>query len=137
MNAQTGFSLGALEQRSALMQELAGELEQAQAAIVASDSNEFQLHTDRQRTLCEAVCALSSPPAPAEVSPDFQQRREILTQKLAKIENRVRQLNRIHAALVRRAQRTLAIFSRALASSALTYVAPQAQTSSTELCSER
>jgi|SRR5436853_6943602 len=135
MNAQTGFSLGALEQRLALMQELAAELEEAQAAIVASDRNELQLHTERQRALCEAVCAFSSPPVPAEVSPDFRQRRNILTQKLAEIENRVRRLNRIHAALVRRAQRTLAIFSRALASSAITYVPPQAQTSSMELCS--
>src|SRR5438477_13088005 len=101
MNAQTGFSLGALEQRLALMQELAGELEQTRAAIDASDSNEFPLHTDRQRTLCEAVCALSSPPAPAEVSPDLQQRRGILTQKLAKIEYRARQSNRIPATLVR------------------------------------
>ena len=59
------------------------------------------------------------------VSPPVRQRWETLDRELIQVEMRVGQLNRVYGALLRRAQRTLQIFMRVLASSANTYTPPK------------
>ena len=59
------------------------------------------------------------------VSPPVRQRWEALDLELIEAEMQVSHLNRVYAALLRRAQRTLRIFIRLRASSANTYTPPK------------
>jgi hypothetical protein len=61
----------------------------------------------------------------AAVSPEIRQRWESLALQLNQAESRVNQLNKVYAALLRRAQRTLQIFMRVVASPENTYSAPK------------
>jgi hypothetical protein len=139
MNAELSSCFDRLERRFALMRSLAGELEQAQRAVLASDLEAITWHTAQQQELCEALRALEMgdisgngdlcrgrPDCLPEntVSAAVQQRWTVLCEELAEVERQVSHLNRVHATLLRGAQRTLAIFSRLLASSQVTYTAP-------------
>ena len=62
------------------------------------------------------------------VSGEVRQRWKSLGQELAQVELRVAHLNRVYAGLLRRAQRTLQIFLRVLASSTDTYGPPKRPT---------
>jgi hypothetical protein len=144
-NLTTSFEL--LELRLALMRDLAGSLQQVQTAVVRSDRREIDRHTTRQRELCESLRqieseALRTAPRKATagesrkheawmqlpegaVSPELGQRWKNLAQELTEVELQVGQLNRVYAALLRRAQCTVQIFMRVLASSANTYARPK------------
>jgi hypothetical protein len=138
------LSFERVERRLALMRELAGTLEQAQAALLASDLQRIEEHTARQRELCDALRLLEAPATSpgkdvlheptgpdlpkASLPPELHERWSALSQELAQVQSRVGHLNRVHAALLRRAQRALAIVSRLLASSAVTYTLPQPAT---------
>jgi flagellar biosynthesis/type III secretory pathway chaperone len=150
MDQELTASFDLLEQRLALMRELARSLEQVQTTLVHSNLRGIECHTARQRELCEALRQLESEvqsevtatkpsnPISADspkrttwaqipeglVSPVFRQRWETLAQELTLVEMRVRHLNLTYGALLRRAQRTLQIFMRVLASSANTYARP-------------
>jgi hypothetical protein len=149
MDQELTASFDLLEQRLALMRELARSLEQVQTTLVHSDLRGIECHTARQRELCEALrlesevqsevtATKSSNPTSADspkrttwaqipegvVSLVVRQRWEILAQDLTLVEMRVRHLNLTYGALLRRAQRTLQIFMRVLASSANTYARP-------------
>jgi hypothetical protein len=141
----TTFEL--LELRLALMRDLASSLGQVQSAVVRSDRREIDRHTTRQRELCDALRQLESEalgraprnPIAGEsrkqeawvqlregaVSPELQQRWKSLAQELTEVELQVGQLNRVYAALLRRAQCTVQIFMRVLAGSANTYARPK------------
>jgi hypothetical protein len=141
----TSFEL--LEQRLALMRELARSLEQVQSAVVGSDLRGIEGHSARQQELCEALRQLAAEtvgPHPAiadesgrpktgtqlpesAVSPHVRQRWDTLAQELTQVEIRVRQLSRVYGALLRRARRTVEIFNRMLASSANTYAPPKSE----------
>jgi hypothetical protein len=138
---------GLLQRRLALMRQLAVSLEQVQSAVVRSDRGAIDGYSAEQRGICEALHqieiealgrTLHSPlnggsgerksrvrlPEGA-VSPQLQQRWEVLAEELSEVEARVGQLNRVYGALLRRAQRTLQIFMRVLANSANTYAQPK------------
>jgi hypothetical protein len=147
MNHELTTSIELLQRRLLLMRELAGSLEQSQTAVVRSDVDGMDGQTVRQRDLCEALRCLeiealeSSSPHPIAgeprkrqiwiqvpehaVSPGVRQRCKGLAEELVEVEMRVRQLNQVYGALLRRAQRTLQIFMRALSSSANTYAPPK------------
>jgi flagellar biosynthesis/type III secretory pathway chaperone len=145
MDQELNPSFDLLERRLALMRELASLLEQVQTAVVRSDLRGLEGHTVRQRELCEALRQLESEALeflrPIGVqsrshniwaklpddaaSPHSRQRWQTLTQELTQVETQAAQLNRVYGALLRRAQRTLQIFMRLLASSANTYIAPK------------
>jgi len=61
------------------------------------------------------------------VSLHVQQRWKTLARELTQVETGVSQLNQVHGALLRRARRTVEIFNRVLASSAITYIPPKPQ----------
>ena len=144
MDQELYLSFERVERRLALMRELAGMLEQTQAALLASDLERIEAHTVRQRELCDALRLLEAPgtspgkDAPRKrtrvhlpegsLSPELRERWSTLSQELAQVQSRVGHLNRVHAALLRRARRSLAIVSRLLASSAATYTLPQPAT---------
>jgi len=141
----TSFEL--LVRRLALMRELAGSLEQAQNAVVRSDLPGMDGRTAQQREICEALRQLETEASrhprctaiadksrnqkaemqfPGDaVSPLVRQRWETLAQELTQVEIRVGELNRVYGALLRRARRTVQIFNRVLASSAITYIPPK------------
>jgi hypothetical protein len=136
-----------LARRVGLMRELANCLDRAQVAVLNSDPGQMSAQTTRQRELCEQLRRLASelmpeqvPPLapaassnPASQGPDTadllpaQLRREALLVELAEVEARVAHLNRIYAALLRRARRTVDIFCRVLANSGVTYIPPGPQ----------
>lgn len=127
------------------MRELANSLEQVQTAVVRSDLGGINGHTVRQRELCESLrqqetelLGFRNPmeytsPKPNlwaqlpehAVSAQVRERWQTLTRELTEVEMQVSQLNRVYGALLRRAQRTLQIFMRLLASSANTYTPPK------------
>ena len=57
--------------------------------------------------------------------PPVQDRNRVRREELAEVERKVAQLNRRYDALLRRARRTVDIFCRVLANSALTYPPPR------------
>lgn len=135
-----------LERQIALMRELAGSLERAQAAVLSSDIRQISAQTLRQQRLCEelqrqagrmsrqnglAVAPMATPTAPVDAYPllPTSARQRSLLAELRETGKLVERLNRDYAALLRRARRTVDIFCRVLASSAITYLppAPQAQ----------
>jgi FlgN protein len=149
MDPESTNSLHLLERRLTLMRQLAGSLELVQTAVVRSDLRGIDAHTIRQQELCEALAQLEAEAVsqslqtltPNEsghrkprigmlledgvISSEVRQRYTNLAQELTQIELRVSQLNRVYAALLRRAQRTLEVFMRVLASSANTYSPPK------------
>jgi flagellar FlgN protein len=149
MDPESTNSLHLLERRLALMRQLAGSLEQVQTVVVRSDLRGIDAHTIRQQELCEALAQLEAeavgqslqtltPNQPNHrkdkmgmlsedggVSSEVRQRCMSLAQELTQMELQVSQLNRVYGALLRRAQRTLEVFMRVLASSASTYSLPK------------
>jgi hypothetical protein len=146
MDQELTLAFELLARRLALMRELAGSLEQVQSAVVHSELGEIVDQTTRQRELCGALRQLESEamqrPLCASVaksgkrtiglqlpegavSPLVRERWKTLARQLTEAEMRVGQLNRAYGALLRRAQRTLQIFMRVLASSSNTYAAPK------------
>ncbi len=112
----------ALDRRLGLMRELTSVIEQANTAVMKSDLRGIERLTARQRELCNVLRAV-------EAQTMFQgchsQRQSILVDELVVAAKQVRDLNREHAALLRRARRTVDIFCRVLASSAVTYSPPK------------
>jgi len=111
-----------LQDRLDLFTCLEDELEQAQAALLRRDLKGLEVHTARQRELCLALQRPFSDPAldtQEDTAPS--EHRATLLAELDKVAVRIRYLNRVHAALLARAGRSLAILERVLASAAVTY----------------
>lgn len=131
-----------VERQVRLMQELAGSLERAQAALLNSDVAQLGDQTILQQRLCEELQQLAGKVAlkplfraplipPAHHADNatlerFAQRQRSLLTELREIGRRVEGLNRDYSALLRRARRTVDIFCRVLASSGITYLPPAA-----------
>jgi flagellar biosynthesis/type III secretory pathway chaperone len=111
----------AFERRLGQMRELAGVIEQAQVAVVMRDLRGIERLTARQQELCNLLRA-------REAQTTFgchSQRQSVSPDELVAAAKQVRDLNRAHAALLRRVRRTVNIFCRVLASSAVTYAPPR------------
>jgi uncharacterized lipoprotein len=138
MNQKISRSFEPLERRISLMQQLAGSLTLAQAAVLALDAAALEEHTARQQQLCDQLRALegaaepgapsivSGSPAAADdgLSPVADQRWNALLQELVRVQADVRHQNRAHAALLARARRSIAILANVLASSGALYSPP-------------
>jgi len=113
------------------LEELGDSLERAHAAVVGSDLAEIRRQTARQEKLCGKLRQHRREPAvaPASPVPGGRAGRVVMPEELAAVESRVADLNRRYEALLRRARRTIDIFCRVLANSALTYPPPRAQNS--------
>lgn len=147
MDQQLTTGIELLQRRLALLRDLAASLEQVQTAVVRSDLRAWDGHTARQREICEALRHLEAEafgnPAGAAAasksrdqkagmglpegaaSAEVRERWKMLAKDLSQVELEVSQLNQVYGALLRRAGRTVQIFARVLASSAITYAPPK------------
>ena len=143
MDQELSSSFALLERRIRVLQQLASSLATAQAAVLHHDLNGIDLENTSQREICEALqqweaeavtsgCAIGEAPLGRTLqldippaSPALQERWRTLARELAQVETKVRELGRVHAAMLRRARRTIEIFARAFASSAATYSPPE------------
>lgn len=114
-----------------LLRQLADSLERAHAAVVRSDLFEITRQTACQQVLCGRLRQLPAEGLRTQPGglPAVRGGNQVLREELAKVERKVAQLNRRYEALLRRARRTVDIFCRVLANSALTYPPPRVQTS--------
>jgi hypothetical protein len=117
-----------------LLRQLAQALELAHAAVVGSDLGEITRQTAHQRELCAKLRQLPADPVRTLASwfPGalVRDRNEAWGEELAAVATRVALLNRRYEALLRRARRTVDIFCRVLAHSALTYPPPPPEAAS-------
>lgn len=128
MSAQREPDSAWLEQRLALLGELAAALRASTDALVRLDLDAIHRSVDEQERLCGEIrsidrgldelrgkyLGLAEPgaaPSPA-------------LERMAKAQAEVRALNRRHAALVRRSRRTLEAMMNFMRSTALTYADP-------------
>jgi len=138
MDQERAPAAAALEGHLVLLRELANSLECAQVAVAESDVRQIKFQTARQRDLCEKLRPLRMQPVPCQDLPKLARRQlenekpagmgergPALAAELAEVEMKVAHLNRSYEALLRRARRTIDIFCRVLANSALTYAPPQ------------
>lgn len=132
-----------LERQVALLHELAGSLERAQAAVLNSDVAQIGVQTILQQRLCGELRQLAgelslkpSPPdrrgsavrrADAATLHPVVERQHSLLAELREIGKHVEGLNRDYSALLRRARRTIDIFCRVLRNSGITYLPPAPQ----------
>jgi hypothetical protein len=145
-NVKTEISSGLLQSEQELrwMQELASALLQAQAALLALDVERLEAQTERQQTLCaewsqgradtgrrgtqgasEQSEIVSGPPGSPEASP-WPATPDRGCIELRSLALRIRDLNQIQAALLRRAVRALGILASLQTRFALTYARPEA-----------
>ena len=99
-----------LEQQRGLWLRLAESLEQAQDALLQGKVAIFERCTEEQQKCCEQLRALGTANAAAVAD-----RNGALLQEIRKVQARVRHVNRIHAALLRRASRSLVILRNLMA----------------------
>jgi hypothetical protein len=103
-------------------------LERSQAALLTGDVAALELHTAEQSRCCERLSGLPGRGLlhhcqnrePEESDSDIT----ALAVEIEQVRMRVRSLNRVHAALLRRASRSLQILQNLTAASALTYASP-------------
>jgi hypothetical protein len=100
-----------LEQQRGLWLRLAESLEQAQEALLHGKVANFERCTEEQKQCCDRLRVLAAAAHPVTVSG----RNEALIQEIRQVQSRVRHLNRVHAALLRRAARSLVILRNLLA----------------------
>jgi hypothetical protein len=149
MQSHSQFELGRLTERTRLLQELLDSQEKAEASLLGSGVAELTRINSQQIEICgklrENKVALSrsdetSPREnvrPGKMEPlGCVQPWNSLRADVVRLEQRVEYRNKVFGALLRRAQRTVNIFGRAIASSALTYAPGQTRASSASHVSE-
>jgi hypothetical protein len=112
-----------LEEQCRLWSELASALEQAQVALLAGDLASFEQHTVEQSEHCRALQSLSSKVV-SKCEPEGDGRAASLADEVEKLRSRVRHLNRVHAALLRRATRSALILQNLMVMGETLYSVP-------------
>jgi len=120
------------QERLARLRELAQSLERAQAALLARDLSGIRRQTALQYELCMRLRQPRGNPAQSRTSPQLPMGNGdgASERDLAEAARTVSRLNRNYAALLRRSLRTVDIFCRVLATSALTYPPPRPEAAS-------
>jgi hypothetical protein len=147
-----------LSQKLALMHDLADALEQGQEPLAAMDLKLIQQSNLRQQGICDELAALTeplstehrrltatlsqNPPTAAEASAagvlsKLREQHPDLFAECAAMEKRVRQLNLVHAALLRRTRQTFAVLNNLMSAGALTYAQPGSSRSVEGACATR
>jgi hypothetical protein len=113
-----------LERRLNLLRRLAQSLEDAQEAIVHRDLEKLEQQTSNQAQLCDAWQRLECAASPVDAEGDSASQPYVRIEKQTReIEGRVRHLVRVHAALLRGAQDSLAVLANLLLQAEGTYEA--------------
>jgi len=105
--------------RLSILHDLVDALLKAQSAIALSDLQNMELHIAQQRRLCHALMDLGTLSPQPSVAPVLRWNKLVL--ELKETEHYALHLGRVQSALLRRTRRGLDLFSRLLASTALTY----------------
>jgi hypothetical protein len=100
------------EQQRQLWEELARQLERAQADLLGHDLCSFEECTARQRRCCKQLAAMGQDEAARGNQPPAK-----LDEALAGVRRRVRHLSRVQEALLRRALQSLRILRNLAAAS--------------------
>lgn len=120
----TIFQLETLKQQLEVWSRLAAAIETAQRALLSGDAAEFERSTELQADCCRDYrklgCAASTLATLATPASDSCG----LVAEIEQARNRVRHLNRVHAALLRRATRSLRILHHLLSGSEAPYAPP-------------
>ena len=126
-NPTTGDRLG---RRVALVGEMVGELAFAQAALLACNWQQIEIHNTRLDELCRLL-AMVDDKVPEKVpentarEPARQDAEHLsASAELIALARQARHLNRVNAALLRRIERRLGVLSFLLSRSAPTYSLP-------------
>ncbi len=102
------FSVELLDQQRSLWLQLECALERAQGALLQGDVAVFEQCTQEQRQCCGQLARFRSQAEPRHAGPLYSASTSLL-HDIERTQRRVRQLNRVHAALLRRASRSLQI----------------------------
>ncbi len=116
----SAFSADILDQQLSLWSRLALALEHAQAALLSGDIACFEQHTEEQRLCCARLVANGGVTAARNLGAIAESERAILV-KIERTQRAVQRLARIHAALLRRAGRSLTILRNLLARNRVAY----------------
>src|SRR5437868_10776412 len=139
MDPENSHHFALLEKRLNVMRRLAQALQQGQASAVVMDAQQMEQQAAEQQVLCREWRAVEDEiqleggnrltaiaeqvgSSAAFENPDAQ-RWLRLRQELGQVEMHLTHLNRVHAALLRRMRRSIAVLAHVLASSAPTYAA--------------
>lgn len=134
-----------LSKRLALMRQLAEALEQGQEPLVTLDLRSIQKSNMQQESLCRELSAIAEPLKAegcrfetlrgrvqekaavgcAGVLSALKKRHPDLLAELAEMERRVRHLNRVYAALLRKTRQSFAVMNNLRSAGAITYGDPQ------------
>jgi len=125
-------SLIQLERRLAWMRELAASLQRAQQCVLHGAVTQLEEETRHQQQLCARLQEFEQRPpnhspssvraTPVGLLPEpWRGRWQMVELELAAVENQVRHLNRVHAAILRRARQSLVVISQVVASCGPTY----------------
>jgi hypothetical protein len=112
-----------LEQRLKLWLRLAESLDQARAALLQGDVVLFEQSTQAESSCCDQLVGLGRLHR-LEQGPAAEAR--VLLEEIRRTQLRVRHLNRVHAALLRRASRSLQILRNLIAAPGVPYRASAA-----------
>ena len=124
MEAEISSVIERVTVRLSILHDLVDAFLRAQSAIGLFDLQNMEAHIARQRQLCHVLMALNdsvSEQSPPDAGRDALKRWHTLSRELKQTELHVLHLGRVQAALLRRTRRGLDLFSRLLASTALTY----------------
>lgn len=124
MNASEQPAYEFLVEQLSLLDRLAESLRSSQSAMLTGDLSAFEKYTAHQMDLCQTLKrgrkSADSVCASPESMPDSPEVRKLEAQVRA-MEERVSQLNRVHACLLARARKSLAILRHILVNQCLTY----------------
>jgi hypothetical protein len=119
-------SIDSLLQQYQLWLELAEALQRAQAALLHGEIAAFERSTREQQLCCDRLLAWRQPDE-ASGSREASGEDVGLRLEIERVQREVRHLNRVHAALLRRASRSLQILCNLLMRSEPAYKPPPAQ----------
>jgi flagellar biosynthesis/type III secretory pathway chaperone len=125
------ISAKSLEEQYELWLRLADALERAQHSLLTGELKSFEHCTEEQRACCEKLRQLASDSIPAQEQTDPSV--AAWNERIDQIRRKVRHLNRVHAALLRRASRSLQILRNLMAGTSRRYT--PAEGSATSLLS--
>ncbi len=129
MSVERAHFIELLERRLTLLGELAGELRSSTEALVGLDIDAMHQKVGEQERLCNELRSLDrglddlQRKCSAGLEPGDDS--SLLLERMAQAQGEVRTLNRRHAALVRRSQRTLEAMMNFLHSASPTYADPR------------
>lgn len=117
------LSVEFLEQQRKLWLQLESALERAQSSLLQGDVAGFEQCTQDQRQCCDQLQRFPPLSEPSAAGPPGSDGLSLLPD-IERAQRRVRHLNRVHAALLRRASRSLQILRNRIAQSDVAYAPP-------------